>query len=196
MSSTNALATLGTLYRSGAASIFNLPNASSQFQVNGTSIARQTTPTYSTRTVPTLNTISDSMGLYSTTYSSPPTNSTSTINGVTTVNIGVPLISSSPSFYTTNITQVAYIPTLDQPQNTNYCVISQLYGPIPTNPTTVNFNVRMINVNGSNVDGYGTLLQSTASPNNWYIIFVATNNGIGFNLNTSYIVYPFQFSYQ
>jgi hypothetical protein len=196
MSSTNALTTLGTLYRSGAASIFNLPNASSQFQINGTSIARQFTPTYSTRTVPTLNTVPDSMGLYSTTYSSPPTNSTSTINGVTTVNIGVPLVGSTPSPYTTMITQIAYIPTLEAPQNTSYCIISQLYGPAPTNPSTVNFNVRMINTNGTTVDGYGALLQSTASPYNWFIIFSATNNGINFNLTSSYIVYPFQFSYQ
>ena len=42
MSNTLALSTMATLYKSGTATTLNLPNAQSQFQVNGVNIARET----------------------------------------------------------------------------------------------------------------------------------------------------------
>ena len=153
------------------------------------------TQTYSTRTIPTTNTLDNFQGNYWTSYTTRPTNSVSTLNGITTVNIGLSLPPNTNTMIL--ISQIFYalgtVANPDVAQNTAYCVLSLSYGAIPTNATTF-ITINMYNANTlTRVRGYGTLLKSY-STNSYAIIFLSTD-GIGFALNTPYTYEPFQFTY-
>jgi hypothetical protein len=92
MSSTLALNTMATMYRNGGATNLNLPNASSQFQVNGVNIARETTVNEISTFLGVNPTMSiTGTGVFSTTYASQSNITSRTINGVTSVSVGGPL---------------------------------------------------------------------------------------------------------
>ena len=154
------------------------------------------TPTYSTITVPTTNTLDNFQGNYWTQYSVRPTNSVTTLNGITTVNIGLPL-GSTPNTSSIIISNTFYalgtVANPDTALNDTYCLLSPSYGATPTNTTNF-FNINMYNANtGARIRGYGTLLKSF-STNSYGITFIATD-GVGFAVNTPYYYDPFQFTY-
>jgi hypothetical protein len=193
MSSTNALATLGTLYRSGAASILNLPNASSQFQINGTSIARQFTSTLANTRVP--QTITFTVSGTSSTYTSNITTatyiSTNTINGVNSVSVGWQTGGVTPLTAPLEISSTV----LTGSTFTNIVPIAQLNGPTPSNYSNISFTMNMyLGTSGSignQLLGYGGIVKDTN--NNYWIVFASytsiyTTTGICFS--------PFNFSYQ
>jgi len=193
MSSTNALATLGTLYRSGGASIFNLPNASSQFQVNGTSIARQFTSTLTSTRVPSTITFTayGQTATYTSNISTATYISTNTINGVNSVYVGwlaggvtpltAPLQISSTVFTGSTFTQI--VP------------IAQLNGPVPTNYQNISFTINMYLGTGGSIGnpilGYGAVARDTN--NNYWIVFGSYTN---INTTTAICFSPFAFTYQ
>jgi hypothetical protein len=198
MSSTQALNTMATMYRNGGATNLNLPNASSQFQINGVNVARQTTPTTASQIVDTTSTVDVGFSVAGTITASytfnTPTYTSTTINGVTTVNIGTSYLTQQPNFQSSYLNNINYTPSGDVPQSTTYCVLSPLYSDVPTNPQQVFINIQMTTTTGTPLQGYGAI-QKSASSNTYYIVFCATENN-DFQLNTTYYLQPFQFTYQ
>jgi hypothetical protein len=190
--------TMATLYKSGTATTLNLPNAQSQFTVNGVNIARQTATTTASQTVATTSTVDVGFSVAGTITASytfnTPTYTSTTINGVTTVNIGTSYLTQQPNFQSSYLNNINYTPSGDVPQSTNYCVLSPLYSNVPTNPQQVFINIQMTTTTGTPLQGYGAI-QKSASSNTYYIVFCATDNS-DFQLNTTYYLQPFQFSYQ
>jgi hypothetical protein len=191
MSNSQSLNTMATLYKSGTANTFNLPNAQSQFQVNGVNIARQTTVTSQSVNVPNQVLINATGGQYKMNWAQPPTNRYSSINGTNIVNLGLPIALTAGSL----AGEVSFITTGGATQATNIAVLSQIYGSAP-NATMLNstFNINAYNYStGVPISGYGTLIQSTTSSSTYAVVFVAYTN---FALATIYGFDPFQFSYQ
>lgn len=197
MSNTLALSTMATLYKSGTATTLNLPNAQSQFQVNGVNIARETIVSEVSNFFgvnPTM-TISG-VGVFSTTYASQATITSRTINGVTSVSVGNPLPSSTPLPFSTplQINNTQLTPNTAPAQGSTQCLIGQLNGP---NPTSVPLNVTMKMYLGSSaslgspIAGFGSLVLATNG--SYYIVFTAYSN---FALNTPICYDPFSFVYE
>jgi hypothetical protein len=195
MSSTQVLNTMATMYRSGATTTLNLPNASSQFQVNGVNIARQTTPTSISATAISTTTITFPAGVFSSTSSAgnPFKLNATTINGMTTVyvfpNGGV---TDTTSITLSNIT---FTPNGGGATSGSICPIQALNTiPAPTNNNIV-FNVNMYSnatATPTLIKGYGALVASPLSPASYNICFVANQN---IPLGTTYSFDPFSFSY-
>jgi hypothetical protein len=193
MSSTNALATLGTLYRSGAASILNLPNASSQFQINGVSVARQLTSTLVNTRVP--STISYTAFGQTATYTSNIVSaiyiSTNTINGVNSVNVGWQTGNVTPIAAPLEISSTVFTGSTF----TTIVPIAQLNGPVPSNYQSIAFTINMyLGTSGSignQLLGYGGVTRDTN--NNYWVVFASYAN---INTTTAICFSPFTFSYQ
>lgn len=194
MSSTLALNTMATMYRSGGATTLNLPNASSQFQINGVNIARETT----SAVVSTFSSISNTLvlggGTLVTTYNtttSIPQNTSQTINGTT-------LVTLSPNGAITNSGNITILSSLftsnfGGTSNSNIAIISPLNGPTPSRTTTVfNMNFYIFTTEFVTVKGYGAIIPSVTAPFTQYICFIAANT----LPNGPYSFDPFQFSYQ
>jgi hypothetical protein len=113
---------------------------------------------------------------------------------VTTVNIGTSYLTQQPNFQSSYLNNINYTPSGDVPQSTTYCVLSPLYSDVPTNPQQVFINIQMTTTTGTPLQGYGAI-QKSASSNTYYIVFCATENN-DFQLNTTYYLQPFQFTYQ
>jgi hypothetical protein len=193
MSSTNALATLGTLYRSGAASILNLPNASSQFQINGTSIARQTTSTLvNTRVPQTITfTVSGSSATYTSNIVTATYISTNTINGVNSVYVGWQTGGITPLTAPLEISSTVFTGSTF----TTIVPIAQLNGPVPTNYQNISFTINMYLGTSGNIGnpilGYGGITRDTN--NNYWVVFASFSN----IYTTSAICFSsFAFTYQ
>jgi hypothetical protein len=183
--------TMATMYKSGTATTFNLPNSQSQFQVNGVNIARQTTVTSQSVTVPNQVLINATGGQYKINWAQAPTNRYSSINGTNIVNLGVPTALTAGPL----TGEVSFVTTGGVTQATNVAVLSVIYGSAP-NATMLNstFNINVSNYStGVPISGYGTIIQSTTSSSTYAVAFVAYTN---FALATIYAFDPFQLSYQ
>jgi hypothetical protein len=195
MSSTNALNTMATMYRSGATTTFNLPNASSQFQVNGVNIARQTTSATVNATAIATTTLTFPSGVFSSTSSAgnPFKLSASTINGMTTVYV----FPNGGVTDNTNITlsNITFTPNGGGATSGSICPLQALN----TIPAPINNNI-VFNVNFySNATGvpvllkaYGALIASPLAPTSYNICIVAYQN---IPLGTTYGFDPFSFTY-
>lgn len=191
MSNSQSLNTMATLYKSGTANTFNLPNAQSQFQVNGVNIARQTTVTSQSVTVPNQVLINATGGQYKINWAQAPTNRYSSINGTNIVNLGLPTALTAGPL----TGEVSFVTTGGVTQATNVAVLSVIYGSAP-NATMLNstFNINVSNYStGAPISGYGTIIQSTTSSSTYAVAFVAYTS---FALATIYAFDPFQLSYQ
>ena len=197
MSGTNALKTMATMYRSGADTILNLNSASSQFQVNGVNIARQTAVSeISTFLGVTLTMTISGVGVFSTTYASQSNITSRTINGVTSVSVGGPITSGFflPFATPIQINNTQLTPNTAPTQATTYCLIGQLNGPAPKS-VPMYFAMKMYEGTttavGSPIAGFGTL--ALATNGSYYMVFTAYDN---FPLNTPICYDPFSFVYE
>lgn len=203
VSSTNNLSTLGTLYKSGAGAILNLPSASSQFQVNGVNIARQFTPTTLTKTVATNTAITVQPAYGGISYTCLVqgvglTCQTSTINGMTNVNV-----------YATNSTTSTNLPTYNGMATVNGAVYSATNvipiailpdtAPAPSNSASNFFqNVTMYDNTGAVVKGHVVLAYSTdvLGAKTYAVLFVSTQGNFPQQSSTlNYTLQNFSFTY-
>ena len=195
MSSTNALNTMATMYRSTGSTILNLPNSASQFQVNGVNIARQTTSTFVGTRVPT--TITFTAFGQTATYTSNITTATyiytNSINGVNSVSVGWQTVSANvvPSAAPLQISSTVFTGSAF----TNIVPIAQLNGPVPSNWQNISFTINMyLGTSGSignQLLGYGGVAKDTNS--NYWVVFASYAN---INTTTAICFSPFNFSYQ
>jgi hypothetical protein len=159
---------LGTMYRSGNACIFNLPTAGSQFQINGTSIARQLTPTTQNLPIPPgTYTYQTANGIYYTQVTTNKVVVSSTINGVTTLSVSFNgnLVENSISFTNTYYAQNGG-GTVTTPQ---YAVLGA-FGPAtpaPTMPFT--FQMTIYQQNGTAVPCFLTYVVGADSIGTWIL---------------------------
>lgn len=190
MSSTLALNTMATMYRNGGATNLNLPNAGSQFQINGVNIARDTTTTVVSTRVPTSLSMSVSGSTYTSAVNTATTITTNTINGVSVVNIDwIPTSSALPLLAVLEVSSL----TVTGPAFPNIVPIAQLNGPVPNNNLNISFNINMYSGSsqagvGNPIKGYGAIVQSGSA---YYVVF-----GSYTNISGAICFDPFQFTYQ
>ena len=193
MSNTLALSTMATLYKSGTANTLNLPNAQSQFQVNGVNIARQTTTTFASTRVPQTITFTafGTTAQYSSTIVTATYIYTNSINGVNTVSVGWQTVGVTPLTAPLEISSTTFTGNTF----TTIVPIAQLNGPAPSNSQNISFTIDMyLGTSGSignQIKGYGGITKD--SNNNYWIVFVSFSN---ININTAICFSPFNFSYQ
>jgi hypothetical protein len=191
MSATNTLTNLATMYRNAGACNFNLPNPSSQFQVNGTSIARQTTSTLSSTRVPQTLAMTVNGVTFTSTVTTATTITTNTINGTSVVNVD--WITTASLFPLSAPLEISSVTTSGSAYSTTI-VIAQLNGPTPSNNLTTAFNINMyLGVAGSigtQINGYGAIVQAGTS---YYVVFTSFTN---IAPSTPICFTPFNFSYQ
>lgn len=183
--------TMATLYKTGTATTMNLPNAQSQFQVNGVNIGRDLTSTLVSTRVPT--TISFTVGgsVYSSSIVTATNISTNTINGTSVVNVD--WITTSSPFPITAPLEISA--TNQDGSLTQYVPIAQLNGPAPSNNLTTSINMNMyLGTGGSignQIKGYGAIVVDNSG--SYWVIFASYTN---IPINTPICFDPFQFSYQ
>jgi len=182
---------MATLYKTGTATTMNLPNAQSQFQVNGVNIGRDLTSTLVSTRVPT--TISFTVGgsVYSSSIVTATNISTNTINGTSVVNVD--WITTSSPFPITAPLEISA--TNQDGSLTQYVPIAQLNGPAPSNNLTTSINMNMyLGTGGSignQIKGYGAIVVDNSG--SYWVIFASYTN---IPINTPICFDPFQFSYQ
>lgn len=193
MSNTLSLSTMATLYKSGTANTLNLPNAQSQFQVNGVNIARQTTSTLASTRVPQTLVLAQGGNTFTSLLTTATCIYSNTINGTTTVNVGWQT-QQATVFPLASVLEIASVTTNNLAVSVTV-PIAQLNGPPPSNNTLLAFNINMYlgesgNI-GNQIKGYGGVVQATDL--SYYIVFASYTD---IPTNTNICFDPFQFSYQ
>jgi len=192
ISNSQTLSNMATLYKTGTSTTMNLPNAQSQYQVNGVNIGRDLTSTLVSTRVP--QTISFTVGtsVYSSSVVTATAITTNTMNGTSVVNVG--WITTASAF-----SVIAPLEISATSQSgftfTNAVPIAQLNGPAPSNSLTTSINMNMyLGTSGSignQLKGFGDIVQ--AVDGSYWVVFLSYAN---IPLNTAICFDAFQFSYQ
>jgi len=191
MGNSQTLSTMATLYKTGTANTLNLPNALSQFQVNGVNIGRDLTSTVVSTRVPTSLVISLGGNTFTSNVVTATNICTNTMNGTSIVNID--WIDTGNAFPINAPLEISSVVTTGY-ANSITVPIAQLNGPAPTNNLNISFNINMYlgqsgNI-GNQIKGFGSIIKSGAS---YYVIFASYTD---IPANTLICFDPFQFSYQ
>jgi hypothetical protein len=193
MGNSQTLSTMATLYKTGTSNTLNLPNAQSQFQVNGVNIGRDLTSTLVTTRVPATITLQTSASnSYVSTIPSTTTNTiyTNTINGVSSVNIDWATTASVlPITAPLQISGLTAFGSVFP----NMVPLAQLNGPAPSNNLTISFPINVyISSTGDKLNGYGGVVRDINGA--YWVVFASYTNLFGSSFPISFD--PFQFTYQ
>jgi len=189
ISASQTLSNMATLYKSGTSTTMNLPNALSQFQVNGVNIGRDLSTTLVSTRVPQTLALTVSGSTWTATSATATSISTNTINGMNSVNVDwVTTSNAIPIGAPLEISSL----TVTGPSFPNIVPIATLNGPVPSNLLNISFNINMYSGSGSAIGnpikGYGGIVQSGSA---YYVVFASYTN-----ISGAICFDPFQFTYQ
>jgi hypothetical protein len=192
ISSSQTLSNMATLYKTGTSSTLNLPNALSQFTVNGVNIGKDLTSTLVSTRVPQTLSFSQGGNTFTSSLTTATAITTNTMNGTSIVNVN--WVTSASAFPTGAPLEIVNVVTTGF-TNSITVPIAQLNGPAPSNNLTISFNINMYLGSaetgiGALIKGQGGVVQTGSS---YYVVFTSYSD---IPQNTPICFNPFQFSYQ